>query len=64
MVELRTRKREMRGGGGNHDEEVGLRRISGASAFTIPIWQVGRKQRTFPSGGNGWGRVDALRQSH
>jgi len=36
MVELRTRKREMRGDGGNHDEELGLKRISCGSQFTIP----------------------------
>jgi len=36
MVELRTRKREMRGDGGNHHEKLGLRRISCASQFTIP----------------------------
>jgi len=36
MVELRTRKREMRRYGGNHHEKLGLRRISCASQFTIP----------------------------
>jgi len=36
MVELRMRKREMRGDGGNLDEELGLKRISCASQFTIP----------------------------
>ena len=36
MVELRTRKREMRGDGGNHHEKLGLKRISGGSQFTIP----------------------------
>ena len=36
MVELRTRKREMRGYGGNHHEKGGLKRISCASQFTIP----------------------------
>jgi len=36
MVELRTRKREMRGDGGNHHEKLGLQRISCACQFTIP----------------------------
>jgi len=36
MVELRTRKREMRGYGGNHQEKLGLTRISYASQFAIP----------------------------
>jgi len=36
MVELRTRKREMRGAGGNHHEKLGLKRISCVSQFTIP----------------------------
>jgi len=36
MVELRTRKREMRGSGTNHDEKLGLKRISCACQFTIP----------------------------
>jgi len=36
MVELRTRKREMRGDGRNHHEKLGLGRISCASQFTIP----------------------------
>jgi len=36
MVELRTRKREMRGYGVNHHEKLGLRRIRYASQFTIP----------------------------
>jgi len=36
MVELRTRKREMRGYGGNHHEKLGLKIISCASQFTIP----------------------------
>ena len=36
MVELRTRKREMRGYGGNHHEKLGLKRISYASQVTIP----------------------------
>ena len=35
MVELRTRKREMRGDGTNHHEKLGLKRISCASQFTI-----------------------------
>jgi len=33
---LRTRKREMRGDGGNHHEKLGLKRISCASQLTIP----------------------------
>jgi hypothetical protein len=36
MVELRTRKREMRGYGGNHHEKLGLKSILCASQFTIP----------------------------
>ena len=36
MVELRTRKREMRGYGGNHHEKLGLKRISCGSQFNIP----------------------------
>jgi len=36
MVELRTRKREMRGDGTNHHEKLGLKRILCASQFTIP----------------------------
>jgi len=36
MVELKTRQREMRGYGGNHHEELGLKIISCASKFTIP----------------------------
>ena len=36
MVELRTRKREMRGYGGNHHENVGLKIRSCARQFTIP----------------------------
>jgi len=36
MVELRTRKREMRGDGGNHHEKLGLNRILCASQLTIP----------------------------
>jgi hypothetical protein len=36
MVELRTRKREMRGDGGNHYEKLGIQRISCESQFTIP----------------------------
>jgi len=36
MIELRTRKREMRGYGGNHHEKLGLKRILYESQFTIP----------------------------
>ena len=36
MVELRTRKRKMRGYGGNHHEKQGLKIISCVSQFTIP----------------------------
>jgi len=36
MVELRTRKRDMRGDGGNHHEKLGLNRISCASQLTVP----------------------------
>jgi len=36
MVQLRTRKREMRRYGGNYHETLGLRRNSCASQFTIP----------------------------
>jgi len=36
MVELRTRKRDMGGDGGNHHQELGLKRISCARQFTIP----------------------------
>jgi len=36
MVELTTRKWEMRRGGGNHDEKPGLARISCPSQFPIP----------------------------
>ena len=36
MVELRTRKRDERGYGGNHHEKLGLKRMSCASQFTIP----------------------------
>jgi len=36
MVELRTRKREIGGYGGNHHEKLGLKIISCASQFTIP----------------------------
>jgi len=36
MVDLRTRKREMRGDGVHHHEKLGLKRISCASQFTIP----------------------------
>jgi hypothetical protein len=35
MVELSTRKREIRGDGGNHHEKLGLERISCTSPFTI-----------------------------
>jgi len=35
MVELRTRKREMRGYAGNHHEKLGLKRISCVSQLTI-----------------------------
>ena len=35
MLELRTRKREMRGDGTNYHEKLGLRRIFCASQFTI-----------------------------
>jgi len=36
MVELRTRKREIWGDGGNHDEKLGIKKISYTSQFTIP----------------------------
>ena len=36
MVELSTRKREIRGDGGNHHENLRLERISCASQLTIP----------------------------
>ena len=36
MVELSTRKREIRGDGGNHHEKLGLEKISCASQLTIP----------------------------
>jgi len=36
MVELSTRKSEIRGDGGNHHEKLGLERISCASQLTIP----------------------------
>jgi len=36
MVELSTRKREIRGDGGKHHEKLGLKRISCASQMTIP----------------------------
>jgi len=36
MVELSTRKREIRGDGGNHHERLGLEKISCASELTIP----------------------------
>jgi len=35
MVELRTKKTQMRGDGGNDDEKLGLKRISCASQFPI-----------------------------
>jgi len=36
MVELSTRKRDIRGDGGNHHEKLGLERISCGSQLTIP----------------------------
>jgi len=36
MIELRMRKWEMRGAGGNHHENLGFNRISCARQFTIP----------------------------
>ena len=36
MVELSTRKREIRGDGGKHHEKVGLKRILCVSQLTIP----------------------------
>jgi len=36
MVELSTRKREIRGDGGNHHEKLRLERISCPSQLTIP----------------------------
>jgi len=36
MVELSTRKREIRGDGGNHPENLGVKRVSCASRFTSP----------------------------
>jgi len=36
MVELSTRKREIRGDGGNHHEKLGLKRILCVSQLTIP----------------------------
>jgi len=36
MVELSTRKREIRGDGGNHHEKLGLERISCGTESTIP----------------------------
>jgi hypothetical protein len=36
MVELSTRKREIRGDGGNHHDKLGLKGIRGASQLTIP----------------------------
>jgi len=35
MVELRTRRRDITGDVGNHHEELGVKRISCASRFTI-----------------------------
>jgi hypothetical protein len=35
MVELSTRKREIRGDGGNHHEKLGLEQIACASQLTI-----------------------------
>jgi len=35
MVELSTRKREIRGDGGNHHEYLGVRRVTYVSQFTI-----------------------------
>jgi hypothetical protein len=35
MVEFRTRKRVMKGDGGNHHEKLGLERMLCASQFTI-----------------------------
>jgi len=40
MVELSTTKRAIRGDGGNHDEKLGLERISCASQLTIPDMAV------------------------
>ena len=36
MVELSTRKREIRGDGGNHHEKLGPEKISCATQLTIP----------------------------
>jgi len=36
MIELSTRKREIRGDGGYHHEKLGLKRISCVSRFNIP----------------------------
>jgi len=36
MVELSTRKREIRGDGGNHHEKLALEKFSCASQLTIP----------------------------
>jgi hypothetical protein len=36
MIDLRTRKREMRGYVGNHHEKLGLKKIPCASQLTIP----------------------------
>jgi hypothetical protein len=36
MVELSTRKREIRGDGGNHHEQLGIEQFSCASQLYIP----------------------------
>jgi hypothetical protein len=36
MEELRTKKEEMRGYGGNHDEKLELKKFLDASQFIIP----------------------------
>jgi hypothetical protein len=36
MVELRTKKRELRGNGENHHEKLGLQKILCVSELTIP----------------------------
>jgi len=40
MVELSTRKGEIRGDGGNHYEELGIREIRVRVKLPFPIWQV------------------------
>ena len=40
MVELSTRKREIRGDGGNHHEKLGLREFRVLVNWPSPIWQV------------------------